>query len=236
MAPRLFAHNDVTTMNNQNAHLAVMNAALGINCYLSDFASVLAKVADLDSESQFRHLRLCEKAFAVAKFRNHEATRVGAAKILVALLPKSVLVLKRLLQKNHPKLIHEIHFSLFCYLDEVQHFDRLKSARKPVLNLLVAYLMKSKGDHAHACWMAADLLGDHWALRDSLSPLLIAAQNAKNPPARVAAISGLSKALRRCSAKDRIRIGCILEWLSKNDPSQAVRFEAETCLKGSGRE
>lgn len=172
-------------------------------------------------------------ALTVPKCQRHEATRVAAAKILVALLPKSMLVLKRLLKKNRPIFMQETHFSLFCYLDEVQHCDCLKSASKSVLKLISTYLMERKDDSAQACWMAADLLGDHWLIRDSLLPLVTAAQKAKFPSARAAAINGLSKALRRCSAKDRNEIKFVLEWLSKHDPNEKVRSSANVVIKES---
>jgi len=210
----------------QSTPLASMNKALGIDCYRTEFCKLLTKLADLDSASRFRLVGSCEKAFAVPVFRNHEQTRVAASKILVALLPESFTVLKQWVQRDRPSSIHEVHFSLFCYMDEVQHFDCLKPARKPALKLVTRYLMRFRGGHRQACWMAADLLGDHWDLSDSLSPLLTAARNAKAPIARVAAVAGLVKALTRCSVKDRVRIKGMLQWLSTNDSSPAVRIMA----------
>ena len=129
-----------------------------------------------------------------------------------------------------PKSMAEVHFSLFCYLDQVQHFAALRPARKAVLLLVKNYLMQAKGDDALACWMAADLLGEHWNLRESLSPLLAATKHAKHPAARIEAVGGLGKALARSSTSQQARIRRALTQLAGEDNSKSVRAAGSALL------
>lgn len=217
---------NIKTDQLRNSHLAEINNAVGMDCYRTNFPELLLNVANMDAALRAQLIGLCEKAFADNALRKHEATRVAAGKLLVTLLPEAIQLLELLLQKLRPKSMYEVHFTLFCYLDEVQHFDNLKATSEQVLELITAYLMKSKSDPVQSCWMAADLLGDHWNLEDSLSRLIEVAKNAKATTVRIAAISGLGKALARATPKEAAQIMAIMECLANNDTNPEVKREA----------
>jgi len=203
-------------------------------CYRSDFPEVLARVAAWNSQSRIQALAWCRKVITTPTLRNHEPTRVAAAKLLVALLPASMQILKWSLRTKRPKSTAEVHFSLMCYLDQVQYFKALKPTRKSVLLLVKTYLMHTEGDDALACWMAADLLGEHWSLRESLVPLLTAAKDAKHPAARVEAVGGLGKAFARSSASQQARIRRALLRLTREGTAKAVRAASSAVLQANG--
>lgn len=91
--------------------------------------------------------------------------------------------------------------------------------------------MNSKGDEAHASWMAADLLGDHWSTTESVPLLLAVAKSARPSVVRADAVGGLAKAHPRSSVKDRMRISHMLEQIAKMDRSRAVRAAASEHLR-----
>mgnify|MGYP001613245091 CR=1 FL=1 len=85
------------------------------------------------------------------------------------------------------------------------------------------YPMGRRSNAAQAAWMAGNLLGDHWNLRESLPLLIQIAESARGVTGREAAVHGLSKALARCTDADYARITAKLERMTKNDPSPKVR-------------
>lgn len=210
--------------------LDTFNEDLGIDCYRAPFGEVAEKIGELTVETRYRFLQVCENAFSVLKFRTHEPTRVASARLLIALLPDSLDVIKRWVEKSDSRFIHEVHFSLFCYFGEVQEVARLRPARRMVLDLVAKYLMRTKTDAARAAWMAADLLGDHWNLHESLPVLINVAKDGQSVAARKAAVHGLTKALRRCSDGDCARITATLEQLASSDSSRKIRVAAKMSL------
>lgn len=213
----------VKNNHHKESNWNVIKQAIGIDCYSVRFSTLLAFVSKMDPESRLRNIALCEEIFSTYALRMNELARVGAAKLIVALLPNSLSTLRKWLEKNRPRSVYEIHFSIFCYLDEVQYFDNLKPFKDIILQLVTAYLMKSKGDQALAYWMAVDLVADHWNLRDSLMPLLAVAENAMFQTTRLAAIRALEKASAKCLDQEAVLIKETLERLSKRDSSRAIK-------------
>jgi len=93
--------------------------------------------------------------------------------------------------------------------------------------LIEDYLRRAKGNVAQATWMAADLLGDHWELSESLPLLEDIALSGKSISAREAAIHGLSKALGRATKPQYRRINSTLERLSFVELNAPLRLAAQ---------
>ena len=95
-----------------------------------------------------------------------------------------------------------------------------------VLALVEAYLMSTNSAVASAAWMAGDLLGDHWDLRQSLPILTRLATQARYVAGRDAAIHGLSRALARARKASQWAIVQVLKDVSRHDRSRRVRSHA----------
>ena len=207
-----------------------MNKARAIDSYyLAPFAELVGEFSRMDSKARRQQLAACEKALA-APSAPTISVRVGAVKILVALLPHSLAIVRRWLRKPRTKRICDVHFSLFCFLDQIQYWQRLAQARPEVLALVGAYLMRARSDTAQSAWMAGDLLGDHWVLRESLPVLIAAASTARYAAGRAGAIHGLEHALARCSGRERTRIEATLQRIASRDGSEAVRLAARAAV------
>jgi hypothetical protein len=208
-----------------------LNRAIGTDCHLAPFCIIARRVAPLGPGSRRALLALCDEAITSPRLRAQNAVRVAAAKLLVALLPDSFNRVQSLLAQKRPRSVFEVHFSLFCFLDEVSASSRPVSIKASVLELVRSYLNTTRSDAAQAAWMAGDLLGDHWNLRESLSVLLESAEGAEHAAGRNAAIHGLEQAFERCQREhDRRRIRNALERASASDSRREVRLAAQMAL------
>ena len=118
--------------------------------YHAPFAEVVASFAKANARDRRRHLAVCEKAFA-GRSVLEDSIRVAAAKVLVALLPESLAALRRWLAKPGTKAVCEIHFSLFCFLDEVQNSPRLVSVKSTVLDMICGISHGGRKRHGSVC-------------------------------------------------------------------------------------
>src|SRR5207249_4968415 len=100
--------------------VSVLSEVLGLDAYTVNFGKLATRITKLSRSARIRLLRLCDQGFRDSVARQREATRVALAKTLIALLPDSFEVIKYWLSKRNELSVFEIHFSLFCYLDEVQ--------------------------------------------------------------------------------------------------------------------
>jgi len=205
-----------------------LHALLSLDPYRSEFADVSEKVRELASEEQARLLRLCETALRDPDVRSDEGLRVTVAKLLVALIPRSLTILTQSLDKKRGRAIYEVHFTLFCYLDEVQHQKYLRPWRRDILRLVSRYLKGATSNKAMAAWMAGDLLGDHWTLSESLPLLIRIAKSARHVSGRRAAIHGLEQAFTKSRGGRRARIALVLRYPRGFDGGGAVGSALET--------
>jgi hypothetical protein len=136
-----------------------------------EFPVILASVRRLaESQKTALNLLLEKWMLNIGKTVN-EKDCLLAAKTLVALIPQSLPTISACLERKRPVGIYELHFSLFCFLDEVLFDKGLRQRKKEVLSLVRGYLTGVDEDHAMAAWMAGDLLGDHWTPQESVPVL-----------------------------------------------------------------
>jgi hypothetical protein len=108
-------------------------------------------------------------------------------------VPESSKTIKYLIQRNATQGDAEIHFSLFCFLDKLSTLPSESTLEAELPLLLERYLIDSKSNYGSAAWMAGDLLGDHWPLRESMPILSKAAKQGRYVAGRVAAIHGIAQ-------------------------------------------
>jgi hypothetical protein len=157
--------------------------------------------------------------------------RIELVKRLVAAMPMSANEICKLLCTFSVNGIYEVHFTLFCYLDNVVAMPDCQAIRATVCNWIAEYLRFVPQRTALAAWMAGDLLGDHWPLREGLSALSDAILHAKYVAGRYGAIHGLKMAHRRSGIQSRRTIMKILSEASINDRSGQVRRAAAVALE-----
>src|SRR5947209_3717609 len=87
--------------------------------YVAPFAELRFEVERLARAHKEQLLALCRAFLAEAGIRAVEEERVSAVKLLVALLPASSSEIEGWLKEHTLEHAHEVHFSLFCFLDEV---------------------------------------------------------------------------------------------------------------------
>lgn len=185
------------------------------------------RLADLSARERRGMAHTCAQALKGSRVTRDEARRVLLAKLLVSLLPHALPQLAQLLQVKPRVPLAEVQFSLFCFLDGGGPGTR---ATRNVLRLVEHYLMGISRDTAQAAWMAGDLLGDHWDLKESLPALTAVALKARHPAGRMAAIHGLSHALDRGKKREQWAIVDVLKRVASKDPSRTVRSYAESVL------
>jgi len=218
--------------------LSEMEGILPFNLHLTEFKKIAYRVQLLERSDRRRLLSLCEMAFTELDLRKDEPTRVAAAKVIVALVPDSVDAIRRWINTKSGKDIYEVHFSLFCFLDDVPDLPGGREFATEIPSLIEKYLLKAKSDSAYAAWMAGDLLGDHWETIEALPILVKAAQEARFVAGRESAIHGLAHILNNLPKSDPTTksIITLLREISKSDRSENVKAAARVALEtGCGR-
>jgi hypothetical protein len=197
---------------------------LNLDPYLAPFPQLRFEVEKRGPEHRKQLLSLCRSFLADLRSRAVEEDRVSAVKLLVALLPDSANEIEDWLTEHSLEHVHEVHFSLFCFLDEVVEIPSLDSYRPQIASLVEDYLAAVQSEDAFAAWMAGDLLGDHWPTVEGLPLLLRLATGAKYPAGRKGAIHGLAHLLDRVEdgSSEKNRIIALLERISKEDADHEV--------------
>jgi hypothetical protein len=221
-------------IEHQTPILADMQAVLSLNPYFSSFTDIVSSI-ERPKQREARHylLSLCNQVFGEMALRNDEASRVAAAKIMVALIPDSASSIKQWINSKSGKNIYEVHFSLFCFLDHVPILPNGKEFAREIPSIVENYLLDVKSESAHAAFMAGDLLGDHWEINEALAILIRVSKEARFVAGREGAIHGLAHMLCNLPKSDTIRMSIIslLRNIAKNDRSQKVRVSASLALE-----
>jgi len=208
-------------------NLEKLDTILNTNVALESFELVESSTSRLTEDQARAALTECYAQFSLRRRLHDEDRRVAWAKSVVALLPASLQLLEHVLLERRDEIDYECHFSLFCFLDEVPCYDRLKPAKGRVLAAVRSYLLTVDLDCAQAAWMAGDLLGDHWQAVESGPILLDAAANASSEAGRAAALYGLKMLLSRNElGLLRTTLRRVLTHIVENDPCDSVRDDA----------
>jgi len=206
---------------------------LGIDAYTSSFLDIASQVETLHDNKRKTLVSLCEDALSDRRGRSQEQVRVAAVKVLVALFPITWKNIASWLKRDSERSLYEVHFSLFCFLDQVPQLKGASGFEFRVPELVENYLKEVKAESAHAAWMAGDLLGDHWEAETALSVLSKTSQRAQFAAGRLGAIHGLSHLLSRLKSPKRIATLQLLRLISENDRSKKVRDSAKLVLEHS---
>jgi hypothetical protein len=181
--------------------------------------------------------RLIEHAFQTLRSRSasNEELRIGAVKVLVAALPQSFPLIQQLLLDFSTSLAYEVHFTLFCFLDDALYrtpsysVDRRTIRR--LLRLVELYLNRVPSTRGSAAWMAGDLLGDHWRSGGAVDVLLRTAKNSRQEAGRLGAIHGLAHALTWVGRSTQREIRALLGTLACANGNESISCASVDALE-----
>jgi len=213
--------------------LAQMEAMLRLDLDRAYFEKIAPEVQRLKHSDRRRLLSLCERAFSELDLRKDKHTRVAAAKVMIALVPDSADAIRRWINTKTGKDIYEVHFSLFCFLDQVPDLPCAGEFATEIPSLIEKYLLEAKTESALAAWMAGDLLGDHWNMEEALPILVKAAKEARFVAGRDSAVHGLEHILQNLPKSDprRKSVISLLREIAESDRSENVKAAAMLVLR-----
>lgn len=206
---------------------------ISLDPYLGCFDDIASRVQQLGQSERNRLLSMCDRVFSDIALRKDEPTRVAAAKVMTALVPDSADSIRRWINTKSGKYIYEVHFPLFCFLDQLPDLPNGREFAGEIPSLIGEYLLETKSETAHAAFMAGDLLGDHWETKEALPILIKVAKQAKYAAGRHSAIHGLGHVLRKLPDSDSSRetIVSLLRGAYENDRSEDMRITARMLLE-----
>ncbi|MES2465270.1 MAG: hypothetical protein V4671_32290 [Armatimonadota bacterium] len=226
---------------------AEISQVIGFDIHEKDFDELVESAQKLTEDESLRLLEAYRNTDAKELGRDGDESqqaRVYLIRFLVALFPRSQSVIEFLLSQFRNPEDYEIHFTLFCYLDDVPYFGTV-SDRAEVLRIMENYLMTVPADTGHASWMAGDMLSDHWEARESLPVLLRAAQKARFISGRSTGLDGLELQLggrwydrestlpreSKLSTEEEITARRVLRAIVRKERNPGIRSEAARLLK-----
>jgi hypothetical protein len=216
----------------RNTALDRVEAMLSLDPYLTPFENIVTQVQHLSQSERRQLLSLCTRILDDKELRKIEKDRLAAVKTIVALIPESARVIRKWIRRRSSGQIHEVHFSLFCFLDQVPDLPDAGEFADEIPLLIEDYLRQVEVDSARAAWMAGDLLGDHWEVTKTLPILLRVAKGARFAAGRKGALHGLEHALAKVEDSTKKSILTLVHELSEVDRSPKVREYAKLMLRG----
>jgi hypothetical protein len=216
MKPRTIGHLD---------HILLLDSRL------ASVERIARRVQSLSLARRRLLLRLAQRSLDREPSRSDERARVSAAKTLVALLPESEAVIRRWLSRFEGRAAHEIHFSLFCFLDEVPALPGTRAIARKIPALVEQYLGTVRSNTALAAWMAGHFLGEHWRRDEALPVLLRVATSGRHVAGRLGALSALDTLLSRTSGRARRMVLQCFRDVSRSDRSEEMRARAAAILR-----
>jgi phytoene dehydrogenase-like protein len=235
----------VTRIKGDESEMARTSAAPGLVTLLHEEVQELLRVdlafAPIPTISQRfgaskrrarnRMVTLLDQTFRNPRALAEESDRVLFTRLAVAFAPESANTIKRALRNFQGKLAYELHFSLFCFLDQSLELNRARSFATQVPEVVARYLQTVPRQTALAAWMAGDLLGDHMPGRKPLSMLCAVAVTAKYAAGRLGAIHGLQHIVDGKKRTGSKRAILTLSYMARTDKNPKVRKSARLTLK-----
>src|ERR1043166_648831 len=120
MAKRKTVHENLRELENQAARL------LNVDPNTASIASLSEMFGRLDPTSRKSLIAMTSSALQNERVRKEERFRVLAVRLIVAFVPDTSDSVRRLLQDARDRSSYELHFSIFCFLDDLQHIPRAK--------------------------------------------------------------------------------------------------------------
>lgn len=195
---------------------------LGLDPVTSTVEAIAVVTGRLTRDRRLNHLATINSLLRAESCRN-KRDRIAAAKLLVALLPESLGTINQSLNKRKNRWNYELHFSLFCFLDDSQYLRIPAKIKKEICNLVAAYLTSVRLNTALAAWMAGHLLGQHWQGEEALSALKTAALQGRYVAGRKGALGGLKEQLAKRNDHVKAVITDLLKEIASNDRSPRLR-------------
>lgn len=192
--------------------------------------SIQARILKQSSRGRMRLLNYCQIVLDTPDLSKDQELRVMAAKVLVACLPRSTEVLRRVLRNVHTSGSYDVHFSVFVWLADADHLDGRRRAVAIARDLMGQYLSDVPAFTGHAAWMAGHALGGHFNDARTVRLLANLVTNARYAPGRSAAVSGLAESLRNLDRPATKTFRDHLVSVAKTDRSSRVRAAARLAL------
>lgn len=192
------------------------------------YEAIRAQIHRLGSMQQ-DFLERCERTLAESDEVGEVEFRKPLINILIAMLPDSEDAIHKCLMRSADGLGSEVHFTFFCFLDNVPQLSEGAQSSSRILGFVREYLMNVRTDRGHAAWMAGDLLGDHWALDESFPILERLSREARFIAGREGAIDGLTMGVGREGERKESVVRLLTE-IAGDDRSESVRYTAKTAL------
>ncbi len=167
--------------------------------------------------------------------RTQESTRIALVKLLIAMVPDSWTTIRTLIiDRGRTSVDAEVQFSLFCYLDDLQHLTAGRGLISEAACLVRDYLRQSKSNTRHATWMAGDLLGENWDPGEGVPILIDVLTNGPYAEGRLAALHGLEHAIGNADCSDVLGESLVraIIHVASNDRSRRVRESAQRVCAG----
>ncbi len=199
---------------------------LGLDLATASVLDIVNAVQALSGEERDALLTKTRNLLSNPRSLEDQSTRIAVVKIAIALLPRSWEMLLTCLDDTSCLLASELHFSIFCFLDEADFIPGAVDVVTQIPATVERYLQITRTNRAHAALMAANLLGDHCDLSVAVPALMRLATEARYAEARAAVTWGLHKAWRRSSMEKRNEILAVIEAMAANDRSSGVRTTA----------
>lgn len=171
----------------------------------------------------------CLLAPETSTFRS-TGDRIAAVKVMLALMPESTATVLGWIAQPPVRSPWEVHFTLFCCLDEVVSTASGRVFARSLLRVLRDYLLRLRTDAGKAGWMAAGLLGQSWPPSVATPILVEVVENAGHRQARSAAIRGISDLLDRTTGPRAAALRRVLRHAARHDRSSSARASARVAL------
>jgi hypothetical protein len=201
--------------------------------HISKVASpyIVETFGQLSRETRSEVERFALQVLRSKHLKKNEALRNGAARLVVALLPKTFATLQELLSDQSSPLWYEVHFIIFSALDRE---DLSTKDQKRALGLVRKYLIDVSSSAGYAAWKAGDLLGDEWRDSETVGMLEELLFSAKHAAGRKAALHGIEHAIKKAMPADRERLFSLIRKVASADQSAELRKSASLALEGVG--
>lgn len=167
------------------------------------------------------------QALKTKQVANDDDARVAVVKVAIALLPVTSQSLLALLHKRS-QWHYEMHFTIFCFLDASARLAKARTFASRVPSIVERYLKSLRRDPADSAFMAAEMLGEHWDVKEAFRILSRVAKSPASAIGRKAAVGGLASIAARPEASKTVRQKAneIIEEVSRRDPNARVRAYA----------
>jgi len=193
---------------------------------------VLAQMQRLSIPARARIERYAARVLRVKELKRDEDLRIGAARVMTALLPKTFAVFEDLLNDRTSPLWYEVHFSL---LAQFWSSGLSEDVQKRVTALVKNYLSTIRSSAGFAAWKAGNLLGDWWYSEETVRILEHLAISAKYAAGRMGALQGIDEALQKASPSEKARLLSLLARMASKDRSTKVRTDSAIVLNSRTR-